>query len=447
MQGKISRRKLTLVIVVTGVLLVFISLLNAALQNTYSSDAVFESNEKPVVNGQVEDTIDIEQVETLTTHYNPSLDWRYNYEFRLELHPSSRNGSHRVMLVLYGAKRACDDMWDFTVGRRIMKAIFAYGFSILTICSRKETYDIDFPILKNNDAKYIFFSLQKWLNTVYLPKFKQYPRLYIHATSRGSKFAGILCRVLPIQAQLFYTFPGHREAMLTRSAYSTRMQQRLIHNVSYANWFYFDFCYNAAESNSPQLVYCPFRSLENYFYPLPPTLFTYLEKDPYQNPGYYEYFVRLLSENAEDLGGSLLAHKLSIKWFKLGPADFYPQYMQTHFHPWKTKPYAARWFHEHFTHPGKYKAAHKGRQTCWCIDVDFKYYELMPSITLHWTEEQIEEYSDYVRDIRKHENAFCEEVCGDLMTTHSMVSRDIDRTLKWIDQIDELRRSMNASNV
>ncbi|CAF2262340.1 unnamed protein product [Rotaria magnacalcarata] len=66
----------------------------------------------------------------------------------------------------------------------------------------------------------------------------------------------------------------------------------------------------------------------------------------------------------------------------------------------------------------------------------------MPNVTKLWSIKKQNEYSEYASDIRIFQHAFCEEVCGDLMTTHSMVSRNIDKMLVWINKINDLRRSL-----
>ncbi|CAF4410227.1 unnamed protein product, partial [Rotaria magnacalcarata] len=43
------------------------------------------------------------------------------------------------MIILYGAKRGCSDMWNFSVGDRILSALRRSDYSILAICSKRQT--------------------------------------------------------------------------------------------------------------------------------------------------------------------------------------------------------------------------------------------------------------------------------------------------------------------
>jgi hypothetical protein len=89
----------------------------------------------------------------MSIYYHLSVDVRYHYEFRFEF---NKNDDHRLMLILSGAKQECKDIWNSFVDNRPLIAIRNYGYSILAICSRRKTYDIDIPIGKNNDVKYIY---------------------------------------------------------------------------------------------------------------------------------------------------------------------------------------------------------------------------------------------------------------------------------------------------
>jgi hypothetical protein len=432
-----------LLIFLTATSLVFTSLSNTIFQEIGFNRKANRESRRNSINNPVLDSSNNETHETMSIYYRLSTDINYRYEFRFEFNPSTKNDDHRLMLILYGTKRACNDMWDFSVGIRTLTAIRYFGYSILAICSRRKTYDIDIPIGKNNDIKYIYLSLQAWMNAVYYARFKRYPLLYIHATSRGSKFAGILCRILPIQAQILYIFPGHRDAMLTNSAYDSDMQTRLLYDSAYASWFYFDFCYNGTNKNVKNRTLCPFYSDQNYFYPVPPTFFTFLKNDPYQKENVYKYIIGEIFRKSANLGVTLLNKIGTLPLDILHPIQPKVSYMQENFLVWHSKPHAAQWFFEHFTNPEKYRTTDSQRQTCWCSEIDFKYFELMPHITMIWSRKKQDEYSDYVRDIRKFEDAFCEEVCGDLLTTHSMISRNINKTLGWINEMDQLRRSVS----
>ena len=445
MRRKIIRRFFIVLILLIAIFLVIISFSDTITQEASVNNKLPRVIEENSVTNQAPHRDVSKEKETLSIFYRLSLDTRYHYEFRYELNPTITNGNRRLMLVLYGAKRICDDLWDFSVGMRILKAIHSFGYSVLAICSQQLTYDINMPITNNSDAKYIYLSLQIWMKTVYYARFKQYPLLYIHSTSRGSRFAGILCRVLPIQAQLLYTYPGDRFAMQIPSSYNSDMQRKLFFNSAYANWFYFDFCFNQTHKKSRNRTLCPFNSDENYLYPLPPTFFTCLKNDPHQKANFYQHFISSIFEKSQLIGGTLLTHAETLQLDILPPTNITVDYMQKYFHPWRSKPHAARWFFEHFTNPDKYEVLDETRQTCWCSKIDFKYFELLSFFTMSWSKKKQQEYSDYIRDIRSAMNAFCEEVCGDLMATHSMVSRNINYTLSWIDEMDELRRSINVS--
>ncbi len=385
-------------------------------------------------NNQLLNRFNNENNDTLSVYYRLSSDARYHYEFRYKLHPSSKTNDHRVMLMLYGAKQECQDMWNSSAGIGTLATIHNSGYSILAICSQKKTYDIDVPIQKNNDIKYIYLSLQIWMNTVYYSRFKRYPLLYIHSTNLGSKFAGIICRVLPIQAQILYIHPGHREAMLIPSAYDSDMQTRLVLDPTFANWFYFDFCYNKTVKNMDNQTLCPFRSSHNYFFPLPPTFFTNLTSDPYQSEEIHKRFIMDIRTKAIRLEETL---QLDI----LAPIKQNVSYIQENFPPWHSKPHAARLFFEHINNSTEYKTNDPKRQTCWCSEIDFKYFQQKPNVTLSWTKEKQNEYKNYLKDITAFEGIFCKLVCGDLLSTHSTISRNINRTLGWINRMNELRRS------
>lgn len=427
--------------------LIFTSLINTADREARLNKKINHENQQNVINNQIPNRYFNGKNETMSIYYGLLANGNYEYEFRFKLNPSIKNGDHRLMLILYGAKRICDDMWDFSVGIRILTAMHDFGYSILAICPQKRTYDSSIPIAENKDVKFVYLSLQSWMNTIYYSWFKRYPLLYIHATSRGSKFAGVLCRVLPIQAQLLYIFPGHRRALIMPSDYDSDMQTRLISNSTFANWFYFDFCLDKANKKLENQTLCPFQSDHNYFYPVPPTFFTCLKADPYQKEIAYDYFIKKILANSVNLGGILLNQTGAVLLDTLPPLQPTISYMQENFHIWYSKSQASRLFFEHYNNPEKYNVIDSNRKVCWCSKIDFKYYERMPNITIKWSRKKQDEYSNYVRDIRKYQNAFCEEVCGDLMTTHAMVSRNINKTLHWITKIDQLRSSIFRSNL
>ena len=367
--------------------------------------------------------------------YRLSLDENYHYEFRYEMN----NPNHRLMLVIPGGNRMCVDLWDFPVGRRILTIIRQFGYSILAICPLRKTFDIDLPLKENKDVQFIYLSLQKWINRVYYSRFKRYPLLYIHATSRGSRFAGILCRILPIQGQLLFIYPGHREMMLIPSSYQFNLQRRLSLDSTFANWFYFDFCYN---QYSTDRILCPFHNNQSYFSPVPPTFFIYLKDDPFQQEISYRYFIEEIRRDSMRLGGILLNHFQALQLDIILPIKINTSYMQENFFPWYSQPHFSQLFYEHLSNPEKYQAIHQHRETCGCSRIDFKFYENLLHILISWPAKKRKEYEDYARSIDRYRNAFCEELCGDILTRHSMVSRNIHKTLLWLDQIDQIRRSL-----
>ncbi|CAM4751710.1 unnamed protein product, partial [Rotaria magnacalcarata] len=212
-----------------------------------------------------------EQNKTKSSYYRFTNDTRYHYEFKYEFSSKIKNNDHRLLILLNGRGRICADYWKFSVGRRIISALRASGFSILTICSKSRMFDIYTAIQYNIELKMIYESLQIWINTVYYRTFQSYPRLYIHGISIGSVFATLLSRVLPIQAQILCVNIGDETALTTRSIYPNDMQTRLVLDPTYANWFYFDFCYNAKTKPVHNRSLCPFQSDANHFYTVPPT--------------------------------------------------------------------------------------------------------------------------------------------------------------------------------
>jgi len=146
------------------------------------------------------------------TYYRLVNDTDYHYEFRYELNTSTTDDNPRLIILLNGSGRTCVDYWEFPVGRRILATMRAFRFSILAICSARQKFDTEGPIQNNSDVKWIYLSLQKWMNEVYYKQFQRYPRLYIHGISRGSKLAALLGRILPIQAQIFTIFQDSGKA-------------------------------------------------------------------------------------------------------------------------------------------------------------------------------------------------------------------------------------------
>lgn len=372
-------------------------------------------------------------------NYRLAKDPRYYYEFRYELYTNNTDEEPRLMILINGNGRVCLDYWQFTVGRRILAQLRMFHFSYVAICTARKRFDVTGTVHTNPDVKWIYYSLQKWIHEIYYAKFRQYPRIYFHGISRGSQLAALLGRILPVQAHIFTLYPGHWEAMLTRSRHSMDMQTRLSLDPTFANWFYFEYCYSPQTNYTNISDICPLQSTQNYFQPVPPTYFMYGKHDGFFVPSDYTSLIKNIYEDGIQLGGILLKHNDSLKFEILPPLNVTPRSMQEYFFPWHSKPYASEFFHQHYTLPKLHKPYNRTRKTCICVNIDFRYYEEFPNITNQWTKEKQEQYKDYAKDIKDNLKAFCEDTCGDLFTSHSMLSRDLDKILQWVSQID-LRR-------
>ncbi|CAM4946625.1 unnamed protein product [Rotaria socialis] len=386
-----------------------------------------------------------EQNKTNSSYYRFTNDTRYHYEFKYEFSSKIKNNDHRLMILLNGRGRICADYWKFAVGRRIISALRASGFSILTICSDSRMFDIYTPIQDNTELKMIYESLQIWINTVYYKSFQCYPRLYIHGISIGSAFATLLSRVLPIQAQILCIHFGQETALTTRSVYPNNMQTRLVLDPTYANWFYFDYCYNAKTRSVRNQSLCPFQSVENQFNAVPPTWYVSFKGDPWLPIKTFRRMQIKIQNDSLNLGGVLLNHKKSVQIDIIHPINVTPTYMQENFDLWHNKPYASRIFFEYLTN-FTISNNSKQRGTCRCSSVNFTYWEGFPDITCTWTDKRQAEHRDYIRDVKKFRGTFCEDICGDLVTYHSMGSRNIKKALNWITEIDKLRHSLQIKD-
>ena len=375
------------------------------------------------------------------TYYEPVNDTDYHYEFRFEKNNNTDNDT-RLMILLNGSVRTCVDYWDFAVGRRILKLIHSFRFSVLVICSKKRTYDLEIPVQANDDVKWIYHSLQKWINDVYYKQFQYYPRLYIHGISRGSRIAGLLCRVLPIQSQILTVHPGEYHGMLTPSKYPTDLQRRLQLDSVFANWFYFDFCYKPTLNNETISQLCPFQHKNFHYQPVPPTYFIHLQNDRLFSLSEYTMLIDKMREYSFGLGGKLLNNTESVKLYVMPPSNATPTYMQETYDTWHAKPHASAIFYEHYVNRSSYKTINSTRQTCPCLATDFTYYERYPNITEKWPQQKQDDYKDYVADIKKYIHFFCEDVCADLYTDHGMSSRNLDNALEWVEKIDSFRHSL-----
>lgn len=381
-------------------------------------------------------------VNTDVKYYTLSPDPSYHYEFRYRW--SQNDSSNRLMLLLGGHKRQCIDWWTFSVGRRILSAIRSSNYSILSVCSPRATFDFNIPIEENQDVKWIYKSLQVWMNDVYYARYQRYPFLYLYAVSRGSHFAGLLCRVLPVQAQILYIYPGYLEGMTRRFAHDRDLKTRLELDPSFASWFYFKFCYMMTSD------LCLFQANKiSYFNPVPPTYFVHVLNDAKLNKSDYIKVISAIQNDSYDLGGSILNETASLKLHISSPPNATPTYMQENFHQWRHKPYASQLLYEHLVGfpklPEQQNSEYKF-QTFWCHRGDFRFFERYPLIMQTWTEQQQEEYRDYSNDIQTFHELLTEEFCGDLGGQHAMLSLDIMDALSWVSDIDSLRARLRVQD-
>ena len=381
------------------------------------------------------------------TFYQLSPNPSYHYEYRYELneHGLSSNES-RLILLLTGKNRKCVDWWDFLEGGIILSQMRSFGFSILAICTPRDAYEISMPIQKNLDVHWIFITLQAWMKNIYFTHFQHYPRLYLFGISRGSQMSSLLCRVLPVQAQILYITPGYQSSLLIRSDHDKAMQHRLTTDHALANWFYFDYC---SKANFTTNKNCPFdHAHRNYFTPVPPTYFVHHKNDPNFSLSQYYDIVSALQKDAINLGGSLLAHKDAIKLYIAYPLNITVVNIKEIFDRWICKPWFAQLFYEHFIN-STYKAHHRAFRTCWCNPTNFLYFTRYPNMTKTWSITKQNNYRDYVNYITRSKTSFCETVCGKIMTVHAMASHNIENTLTWIKDMDHQRslyRSHDFSN-
>lgn len=369
------------------------------------------------------------------TYYRSAGDTSYHYEFRYELNTNSTNDNQRLMILINGDGYTCADYWNSPADHHILSTLNKFHFSILAICSKRKTFD--------TDVKWIYFSLQQWMNEIYYNQFRQYPRLYIYGISHGSKLATLLSRVLPIQAQILTIYPGDSQGMLTRSDHHIDMQTRLQLDPIFANWFYFNFCYYKKFGKMKTDDICPFQYKRNNHQPVAPTYFIHLQEDPIFTESNYTSMIN----NTFQLGEILLNDTQSLKLHIVQPLNATSStYRQKTMDMWYSKPYASQFFSQHLIAPELHRPYNKTRKTCWCLSIDFRYYELYPNITNTWSKQKQEEYSDYARDIKVFKNVFCEDICDDLLAHHAISSRDFDKSLDWIHAIDDLRHSFHIKD-
>jgi hypothetical protein len=337
---------------------------------------------------------------------------------------------------LAGSSRTCADWWECSVGKKIVSQMRSSGFSMLAICSTRKTYDILMPIEKNMDVYWIYTTLQMWMNDVYYKHFQRYPRLYLFGVSRGSRMGSLLCRILPVQAQIFYIYPGHRPSLLIRSEYDRAMQNRLILDPTFANWFYFDFCSQAKSNIHNQ---CPFHhSHKNHFNPIPPTYFIHANNDKSLTLSEYTSIISDIRQDAFHLGGTLITHNDTLKLDVIYPLALTPDYMKENLEKWTCKSYSSKLFYEHWMN-STYETKITRLRTCLCSKTNFIYFEKYPYIIKTWSKKEQESYRDYIKDVKASTADLCEELCGNIMAEHVMISRNINNTLRWLNEMDRLR--------
>ena len=384
----------------------------------------------------------VSPLQTNITYYKLDNNTLHHYQFRFEYNISNTNDDLRLMILINGNVRTCVDYWDFAVGRRILTTLHSFRFFILVICSEERTFDGEKPVQKNDAIKWIYISLQKWMNDVFYKQFQRYPRLYFHGISKGSKVATLLSRILPIQQQILTVSVGNSHALSTHSDYPIDFQRRLQLDPTFANWFYFDFCYKLMLNNNNITKFCPFQSDRHHYQPVPPTYFIHLQNDRFYSELQFTNIINVLRQDLFALGGKLLNHTEGVKFYTVPPSNATPTYMQETYDTWRSKPHASLIFYEHYVNRSQYKPINSTRQTCPCLKTDFRYYELYPNITQTWSQLKQDQYKDYANDIEKYIHFFCEDVCADLHTDHGMSSRHLDIILEWINRMDSLRHSL-----
>jgi len=368
-------------------------------------------------------------------YYRLVDDVRYHYEFHYQLNINNTNDNQRLMIFLNSNGYTCIDYWEFLGDRHILSTFRNFHYSILAICSTKEKFNINNGSIQNNsDVKWIYLSLQKWMNEVYYKQFRQYPRLYIYGINHGSNLPALLSRVLPIQAQILTIYSGDSQSMLTHSDHHIDIQTRLQLDSIFANWFYFDFCYYTKIGRIMKTDdICPFQYKRNNLQPVAPTYFIHLLKDP---------IINNIRKDAFQLGGILLNNIQSLKLHIVVPLNTTLLYRRKTMDVWDSKPYASQLFFQHLIALELYRPYNETRQTCWCLSIDFRYYELYPNITKTWSKQKQDEYNDYARDIKIFQKIFCDILCNDLLMYYTTSSKDLDEILNWMNTIDDLRSSL-----
>lgn len=403
----------------------------AALQTFYSQI------HRTTVDRKISSCTPIIPNQSEVTFYQQPSDPSHHYEYRYEFNqPNLSSNASRLILLLTGRDRACIDWWTFSVGQNILSQMRSSGFSLLAICTPPKSYHVSMPLQKNLDAYWIYSTFQIWMNEVYFRRFQHYPRLYLFGVSRGAAMSAILCRVLPVQAQIFCIMPGYRSSLLAPSDHDKAMYDRLILDPSFASWFCFAYFWN---TNSIAEKHCPFHhSAKNYFNPVPPTYFVHYQNDPVFKQATYMKIISDVKKDATRLGSLFLSHHDSVKLHVVPASEITADLLSEQFHRWANKARSSQLFYEHLTNL-TFRTQNATVGTCWCTPTDFTYFDRHPNITEKWSETKQREYHDYVEDIKCSIGNFCETVCGQIMATHAMSSHHVKNTLDWFNRVDHQR--------
>ena len=387
-----------------------------------------------------------EKFKLKANYYRLTNDSTYHYEFRYQLNVSNTSDDHRLVILFNGRGRTCIDYWRFPVGRRIVSTMRASGFSVLAICSQRRTLDVNIPVSANEDVKWIYLSMQRWMTGVYYKTYQRYPRLYIHGISLGTVFAPILARVLPIQAMILTVNPGNPSVLLSPSAYSPELQTRLALEPHFASWFYFDYCYPSKKVRIVNRTLCPFESDLNHFFPIPPTYFIVLEADPWIPVKRYHQLINQMRQNAVNIGTELLNNTQSIQIDILPVINVTASYIQENIDIFRAKPDVAQVFSDYYNYSMRHLTYASDTGTCRCFNINFTYSAEFDEIAQAWPWHMQEAYRQYILYFRNYRAYLCEEVCGDLSAKHAMCSRNLHKALDWITRIDDRRYSLKIND-
>ena len=144
--------------------------------------------------------------------------------------------------------------------------------------------------------------------------------------------SAILCRVLPVQAQICYIIPGYRPTLLVPSDHGKAMYDRLIVDPLFANWFCFAYCW---KTNSTARKHCPFHNVaKNYSNPVSLTYFVHCQNDPVFKQATYMKIIADVKKDATRLCGFFLFHHDSIKLQVVRASKITANLRSEQFHGW-----------------------------------------------------------------------------------------------------------------